>query len=193
MTGSEACGIAGDRDQLRRRVALAGAGFGRIEVVDHGEVRRFRIVGNLDPHRGAGGIVGEADVAVRLPGEGGDLDGGARDLDAGPRPGQLAACEQGDNRQRNNRGQDLQTQHDTLPAHHKPGQGTYGWQRVKETSYRRIDAGCFCVARHLYCECVIRATKLSRNDGGLRAKQISSQSVGWAKRSVPTIEKRDRR
>src|SRR6185503_3468546 len=33
-----------------------------------------------------------------------------------------------------------------------PGQWTYGWQRVKETSYRRIDAGCFCVARHLYCE-----------------------------------------
>src|SRR5215204_4260396 len=33
-----------------------------------------------------------------------------------------------------------------------PRQGTYGWQRVKETSYRRIDAGCFCVARHLYCE-----------------------------------------
>src|SRR6185312_15753199 len=33
-----------------------------------------------------------------------------------------------------------------------PRQGAYGWQRVKETSYRGIDAGCFCGARHLYCE-----------------------------------------
>jgi hypothetical protein len=70
-----------------------------------GEVSRFRGVGNLDPHGCAGGIVGEADVAVRLPGKGGDLDGRAGDLDAGPRPGQkLAAREQGGNRQRNNRG-----------------------------------------------------------------------------------------
>jgi hypothetical protein len=29
-----------------------------------------------------------------------------------------------------------------------PRQGAYGWQRVKETSYRRIDAGCFCDVRH---------------------------------------------
>ena len=39
-------------------------------------------------------------------------------------PGQkLAAGEQGGNGQRNNRGQDLQTQHDTLLAHHKPATG----------------------------------------------------------------------
>ena len=29
-----------------------------------------------------------------------------------------------------------------------PRQGAYGWQRVKETSYRRVDAGCFLLARH---------------------------------------------
>src|SRR6185295_19386716 len=29
-----------------------------------------------------------------------------------------------------------------------PGQGAYGWQTVKETSYRGIDGGCFLVARH---------------------------------------------
>src|SRR5206468_8067336 len=33
-----------------------------------------------------------------------------------------------------------------------PRQGAYGWQRVKETSYRRIDAGCSCEARHPDCE-----------------------------------------
>src|SRR6266516_7224615 len=33
-----------------------------------------------------------------------------------------------------------------------PRQGAYGWQRVKETSYRRVDAGCFLLARHLQCE-----------------------------------------
>src|SRR5437762_643351 len=105
----------------RRRVAFAGTGFDCVDIVDHGEVGGFRVAGDLDPDRRAGGIVGETDVAVRLPGEGCDLNGGARYFDAGPRPGQkLAAGKQGGYRQRNNRGQDLQTQHDTLPADHKP-------------------------------------------------------------------------
>ena len=68
-------------------LALAGAGLGAVDVVDHGEVGRFGAVGDLDPHGRAGGIVGETDVTVRLPGEGGDLDRRACDLDAGPGPG----------------------------------------------------------------------------------------------------------
>ena len=33
-----------------------------------------------------------------------------------------------------------------------PRHGAYGWQRVKETSYRGVDAGCCLFARHPYCE-----------------------------------------
>jgi len=88
--------VAGDRDQKRWGVAFAGAGLGRIDIVDHGEVGSFRAVGNLDPHRRAGDIAGETDVAVCLPGEGGYLDRCARDLDAGPgATPKLSAREQG--------------------------------------------------------------------------------------------------
>ena len=55
----------GDRDELRRRVALAGAGLGGVDIVDHGEIGRFGAVGDLDPHGGAGGIAGETDVELR--------------------------------------------------------------------------------------------------------------------------------
>ena len=86
----------------------------RVDVVDDGEVRRFRAVGDLDADGGAAGIAGETDMAFGLPGQGRDLDRSARNLDAGARTGrELAAGEQGDDGQRNHRGQNLETQHDT--------------------------------------------------------------------------------
>src|SRR6267142_1986768 len=51
-----------------------------------------------------------------------------------------------------------------------PRQGAYGWQRVKETSYRGIDAGCFLLAWHLQCECHMSGfRRMGRANGsGLR-------------------------
>src|SRR5437879_4849190 len=34
------------------------------------------------------------------------------------------------------------------PLSTSPRQEAYGWQRVKETSYRGVDAGCFVLGRH---------------------------------------------
>src|ERR1700712_3195479 len=62
-------------------------------------------------------------MTLRLPGKGRDLHRGAPQFDAGPRPRrELAARKPGDNRQRYDRGQDIETQHDPLLARHKPAE-----------------------------------------------------------------------
>ena len=100
MTGSEAEGVAEIATSCGAALACAGAGFGAVDVVDHGEIGGLGVVGDLDPHGGERRIVGEADVKLGLPGHRGDLDRGLADRDAGPRPGQqLAAREHGGNEQ----------------------------------------------------------------------------------------------
>ena len=61
--------LPGDRDQCRGRVAFAGAGFGRVDIVDDGEVRRVRTVRDLDPDGGPAGIGGATRIceAAAIP------------------------------------------------------------------------------------------------------------------------------
>ena len=125
MTGSAACG----RVEIATSCVAdcsAGAGVGSVGVVDHGEVGGFGAIRDLDPHGRAGGIAGETDVALRVPGERGDLDRCARHFDAGARTGKnspranTATTANGTTEAR-----DLETQHDT-PTRSTQARGTRG-------------------------------------------------------------------
>jgi len=86
-------GLARDRDELGRRVDLAGIVFRAVDVIDHGEIRAIGAVGDLDADGGVGGVA---------------------DGDARPRARhQFDAGEQGGQRQWNNRNQNLETHHAT--------------------------------------------------------------------------------
>ena len=80
-------------------------------------------------------------MKLGVPGQRGDLDRAVADRDAGMRAGQqLAAREHGGNEQRNSRGQDLETQHDTHSLSRQARiRGAYGWRSVNKTRYRRVD------------------------------------------------------
>src|SRR3954447_10002482 len=136
-------GLRGNRDQASRGVGLAGLRFRTDTIVDDREVGRVRVFGDLNPYRGARGIIGEGDMHAGGPEQRRQLDRGVAEGDAGMRDrSDLAAGKHRGPQQGNNRGQDLETQHDTLLA--RPGTGTdgpYGLQSVKETRYRRVDAG----------------------------------------------------
>src|SRR5205823_1444749 len=124
-----------------RRIGLAAAGLAGINIVDHGKIGRFGAVGYLDPNGRQRWIIGEADVMVGLPGQKGEMDRYVGHRDAGPRAGQqIAAGEKAGNRQGDNGGQDLETQHGTLAPARPVQRRAYGWQSVKKTSYCRVDA-----------------------------------------------------
>src|ERR1700730_8303643 len=122
--GRRCRGTCGDRDEARRRRRLASTGFGAIDIIDNGKIGGFGAVRQLTPHGRSSRIVGESDVKVGMPGHRSDLDGFACDRDAGMRAGKQSATHlHGDNHQRDNRVQDLKTQHDTptLQARVTPG------------------------------------------------------------------------
>jgi hypothetical protein len=139
--GRSARGAGRDSDRQHCRGSLASAGLRTVGIVDNGKIRSLGALRDLHPHGRGRRIVGETDVKVGMPGDGSDLDRGIADGDAGVRARQpSAACEHSGKDQWNNRGQNLETQHDTPFAPSKPAtRRAYGWRSVNKTRYRWVD------------------------------------------------------
>ena len=133
--GRRGAGAAGDGDKLRIRGRRAGILFHRIGSVDHGEVGRGSIVGDRDPDGGKPGIVRETDMEIGVPGRAGELHGSRTDGDAGTiRRGELDAGKERGGNQRDDRNQDLETQHDTHPLDKGPHTRALWLAECKENS-----------------------------------------------------------
>jgi len=115
----------------RGRRDFAGIGLVAVDVIDDGEIGGLRGIDDLDPDGRQRGIAGEADLEPRLPGPRRDLYGGSPTVMQGradgtnsPRASTPASIN------RNRRGKELETQHDTLLAGPGPRYaGAYGLRR----------------------------------------------------------------
>lgn len=103
--GFRCCRCVGNADEARRSGDRTGTGFRGIDIIEHDEVSTVGAVDDLHADGCLQGIAGEADMRLRLPRHGGDLDTSFAGGDAGTGADhEVAAGEESRERQRDRRG-----------------------------------------------------------------------------------------
>lgn len=136
---------SGDADHPGRR-GRACRRLRRIDIVGHRKIRGLRLIDDLHPDAGAGGVVGEANLEAGLPGHGCNLQRAVAEHQAGSGAraevvaGEQSASSKGIVLARNPIRNMCRTR--SADPNRWADHGPYGWRSVNEDRYYTVDVRC---------------------------------------------------